>query len=365
MALVYWGRLGGGGALLTRIARAMARDPRIDLSVSYSPQSEIEPEELDGIPSFPIDTFAGAASFIAHSLAAPGKVNRLVGRMRDSGIDTVVTIMPHVWGSLLLRAARRAGIRTVLVVHDADPHPGERRPILDFLARREIRESDLIVTLSGHVADRLLARGDIETKRLIRLYHPILDYRPQHPRPARSGPFRLLFFGRILPYKGLPLLLEAFRGLRADGVDCSLTVAGRGRIDAPAALLGQPGLTIRTGWIAPARVGELLADADAMVLPYREASQSGVVAAAYGSGLPVIATPVGGLAEQVVPGETGILADAPTADALTRAIRRLVEGPELYRACRAGVARYAEAHSAARFAVALADALLDRSIGNR
>jgi len=350
--------------LLTRIARAMTRDPRLDLSVSYSRQSEVETGELDGIRSFPIDTFAGAASFITRSFAAPGKVNRVIERMRDSGIDTIATIMPHVWGGLLLRAARRAGIRTALFVHDADPHPGERRPILDFLARREIRESDLIVTLSDHVAERLLARGDVEEDRLVRLYHPILDYAPPSPRSARPRPFRLLFFGRILPYKGLPLLLEAFRRLRTEGLECSLTVAGRGRIEAPAELLNQPGLAIQTGWIAPAKIGDLLAEADAMVLPYREASQSGVVAAAYGSGLPVIATPVGGLTEQVAADETGILAEAPTAEALAQAIRRLVESPELYETCRTGVARYADAHSAARFAVALGDALLDRSAGN-
>ena len=364
MALVYWGRQGGGAALLTRIARAMTHDARIDLSVSYSLQSEIEADELEGICTFPIQTFAGAASFIARSLTASGTVNRLIGRMREAGIDTIVTIMPHVWGGLLVGAAHRAGIRTVLIVHDADPHPGERRPILDFFARREIRKSDFVVTLSDHVAERLLARRDLEQARLIRLYHPILHYAPRQQRPAREGPFRLLFFGRILPYKGLPLLLQAFHGLRTDGVDCSLVVAGRGRIDATPALLEQQDLTIESGWIAPARVGDLLARADAMVLPYLEASQSGVVAAAYGSGLPVVATAVGGLAEQVMPGKTGVLAEAPTPEALAAAIRKLVETPGLYETCRAGVVRYADAHSPARFAVSLTEALLDRSSWN-
>ena len=46
LALVYWGRRGGGAALATRIAQALARDPRFDLSVSYSVQSEIEAAEL-------------------------------------------------------------------------------------------------------------------------------------------------------------------------------------------------------------------------------------------------------------------------------------------------------------------------------
>jgi glycosyltransferase involved in cell wall biosynthesis len=362
LALVYWGRRGGGAALTTRIARALADDPRFDLSVSYSVQSEIDPGEFGTIRTFPIETFAGPASFLAKTLAAPAAIERLVGRMSAAGVGTIVTIMPHVWGPLLLRAAHRAGIRTVLLVHDAEPHPGERRPILDTLARREIRASDHIVSLSDHVADRLLARGDVEARHLTRLYHPILDFRAAsaHGRD-RSGPFRLLFFGRILPYKGLPLLLDAFRRLRAAGLDCTLTVAGRGRIDAPPELRDQPGLMIEQGWVAPGAVGDLLSGADAVVLPYLEASQSGVAAAAYGSGIPVVATPVGGLSEQVLSGTTGILADSITAEAFAGAIRRLIETPGLYETCRAGVARYAEDHSAARFAAALGDAVLSPS----
>jgi glycosyltransferase involved in cell wall biosynthesis len=356
VALVWWGRQ-GSLATLRAIAEALDRDGRFGIAISQSRQSD---ERLDfpGATLLPVDTFTGFRSLLLRTPLAPLIAGRMVRQLHAHGVRAIVTVMTHVWGVALERAARRAGIATILIVHDADPHPGERRPVFDWLARVEIRRSDRIVTLSNHVADRLLARGDVTEARLTRLFHPILRFGAASPRQDSSRPFRLLFFGRILPYKGVELLLEAYRLLRDQGVDCVLRVVGRGDIDAPAALLNQPGLTIAQGWVPQEAIGGILAWADAVVLPYREASQSGVVAGAYGAGLPVVGTPVGGLTEQIVSGETGLLADAVDAAALARAIRRLIETPGLYARCRAGVAAYHAAHTPDEFAHTLARAIL-------
>ena len=356
IALVYWGRLGAGAALMSQIAEAMARDDRFDLYLSPSLHSELPPQFPTG-RLLPVSTFSGPLGLLARTLVLPFTVRRLVRDLKARNVGAIVTVMPHVWGLALQRAAHKAGIRTLLIVHDADPHPGERRPLLDRMVGQEIRGSDRIVTFSNHVADRLKARGDVPEDRIARLYHPIFRFGAT-AAAARHAPFRLLFFGRILPYKGVGMLLEAFARLRAEGADVMLTVVGRGRIDAPAGLLTQPGLTIKTGWVAPDAIGGILAEADAIALPYLEASQSGVVAAAYGAGLPVVATSVGGLAEQVFDGVTGVLARGTTAEDFAEAIRRLIETPGLYETCRAGAGRQAEAHAPEHFAAVLGGAVL-------
>jgi glycosyltransferase involved in cell wall biosynthesis len=66
-----------------------------------------------------------------------------------------------------------------------------------------------------------------------------------------------------------------------------------------AALRACPGVVVENRWVAETAIADLLAWSDAIVLPYREASQSGVAAAALAAGRPVIATRVGGLAEQL------------------------------------------------------------------
>jgi glycosyltransferase involved in cell wall biosynthesis len=78
--------------------------------------------------------------------------------------------------------------------------------------------------------------------------------------------------------------------------------------------------------------------ADVVVLPYRSATQSGVTAVAYALGVPVITTRVGGLAETVAEGETGLIVPPVDPQALASAIvRYFAEG--LGPALRAGVAR--------------------------
>ena len=357
IALVYWGRLGAGAALMSQIAEAMARDARFDLCLSGSLHSELPPD-FPAARLLPIPTFAGPLGFLARTLILPLTVRRLVRDLKGRDVRAIVTIMPHVWGLALQRAARRAGIRTLLIVHDADPHPGEQRPLLDRLAREELRGSDRIVTFSDHVADRLAERGDVPEDRIARLYHPIFRFGAQAAAEPHE-PFRLLFFGRILPYKGVGMLLEAFAKLKAESIDVALTVVGRGKIDAPAAFMAQPGLTIRTGWVAPNAIGGILAEADAVALPYLEASQSGVVAAAFGAGLPVVATPVGGLKEQVEDGITGVLARGAAPEDFAEAIRLLVETPGLYETCRAGVSAQAERQSPEHFVAMLGDAVLE------
>jgi glycosyltransferase involved in cell wall biosynthesis len=366
IATVYWGRFGAGATLMTEITEALAQDDRFDVFASPSLQSELT-LHFPGARLLPIETFSDPISLVIRSMGLRGIIKGFVRRLTAAGVRAIVTIMPHVWGFALQREARRAGIATILVVHDADSHPGERRLVLERLMRSETQRSDHVITLSRHVAERLLARGDAAESRLTRLYHPILDFGPPTPKAASSAGsmlaapdgqgFRLLFFGRILPYKGMPLLLEAFALLRTQQVDCTLRIAGRGRLDVDDRLKQQAGLTIEQRWIPPDRIANLLASAHAVVLPYLEASQSGVVAAAYGAGLPVVATPVGGLVEQILHGETGILAEKVGAAEFAAAIRRLIETPGLYETCRAGVARYAARHGAANFASALGDVI--------
>jgi glycosyltransferase involved in cell wall biosynthesis len=90
------------------------------------------------------------------------------------------------------------------------------------------------------------------------------------------------------------------------------------------------GAEIVNRWIEELEVTEILDRYDAVACPYVEASQSGVAAAAFGHRMPVIAMPIGGLAEQVIAGKTGVLARRVTTSALADATRRLAVEPGLY-----------------------------------
>ena len=92
------------------------------------------------------------------------------------------------------------------------------------------------------------------------------------------------------------------------------------------ALRALPTVTLENRWVGEDEVGALLAWADAVVLPYREASQSGIAAAALMSGAWVLATSVGGLAEQLADHPAAILC-APNAASIAAGIAALPRVP--------------------------------------
>jgi glycosyltransferase involved in cell wall biosynthesis len=92
------------------------------------------------------------------------------------------------------------------------------------------------------------------------------------------------------------------------------------------ALRARTEVTVENRWVPEAEIGALLAWCDAVILPYREASQSGVAAAALAAGRPVIATRVGGLREQLSGIPRAMLCE-PRADSLAIVIGEWLETP--------------------------------------
>jgi glycosyltransferase involved in cell wall biosynthesis len=238
--------------------------------------------------------------------------------------DVVVSGMTHVWTPLVAPSLAKAGVAFVPVVHDAVPHPGDFALGWRWRFAREIGAARAAVTLSDAVAENLADR--LPRLPLIRMRLPaLLTGRSTHKPGGPTQGLRLLFFGRVRAYKGLDLLRDAFRQLRAAHPETSLRIVGEGDAEACAPGIGLlPGVTIENRWVAEAEIPSLIAGADAVVLPYREASQSGIAPQALALGVPLVATPVGGLPEQVRPGHGGVLAEEVTATALAAALAYLL-----------------------------------------
>jgi glycosyltransferase involved in cell wall biosynthesis len=150
---------------------------------------------------------------------------------------------------------------------------------------------------------------------------------------------RLLFFGVVRPGKGLDILLEA---LAQTPDHVTLTVAGEFSAD-PAEtrqLIAALGLgtrvTLRPGYVPAGQLPALFAAADALVLPYREATGSQNVQLAFSHGVPVVATTAGALAEAVRDGVDGLTCTPGDVEDLTRALNQLAD-PETARRLRSGV----------------------------
>ena len=353
---VYWGRR-GLSELVLRLADAVTAAPIAHAAFSISRQNDRFHDFLRlGDALEPVDTFRSGAG----ALFCPWRTRRLseqiLARLRRDRIDTVVLLMPHVWGHLLARAVKKAGARLVTVVHDAVPHPGDLRSLVASWTTRGFHHSDTVIALSAHVEKQLRATGSIAPHRVRRLFLPELRLQPvASPAFAAPGdPFRVLFLGRILPYKGLDMLIDAVELLRRERVAVQLGVFGEGNLGKNCERLSAMGAEVVNRWLAAEEMSGILARYHAVVLSHTEASQSGVASLALGHGLPVVSNPVGGLIEQIEDGVTGIIAERVDAIALAGAIKQVAQNPRVYARLVAGIQHSQESRSVHAFLVALA-----------
>ncbi len=317
-----WGRRGAGPRVGMELAAALGAVPGIETVLSLSRQAEIM--QGAGVPcGLPVDTYASLAGWAWRLAAMPLAIPPLARRLRALRLDGALCAMPAPLDLLMAGALRRARVPFAVVVHDATPHPGDILPAQAVLQRRLLRQADALVALSGHVARHVTPGG----QPLLRATLPPFAFGPPPPPPrAHGGRLRLLSFGRLLPYKGLDLLAEAMALLGPDhGME--LRVVGAGP-ESPVLdrLRATPGVTVENRWVPEDAVAELLAWADALVLSHREASQSGVAAAAIAARRWIVATRVGGLPEQLATEPLARLCDV-SAPALAAAITGLLNDP--------------------------------------
>lgn len=345
---LYWGRR-GLSQFTYELAEAASRTPNLWWRLSISRQNEeFERFQDFGGATIPVDTFSRSAGAVLR-IGRIASIRRTLARAVDEGaVDTVVNLMSHIWSPLTVGAFRRGNVRYVTMMHDGRRHPGDRTGIAHRLLLLDAQRADRVITLSATVRDQLIARHAIGADKIVSLFHPRLRFGKsavERRRPTQ-GRLRLLFLGRIMAYKGLPQLVEALELLRnRGGPSLSLTVMGEGVLGDLGPRLAALGARVVNRWLTDEEISAALAEHDAVALAHMEASQSGIAAAALGAGVPVIAMPVGGLVEQVIDGQTGVLAATADAHALADAIVRFATAPGLYESIVAGIAESAEAQS--------------------
>jgi glycosyltransferase involved in cell wall biosynthesis len=348
---VYWGRRGAMTRFTHGVMSAALSEPDVRPLLSISRQNEdFALFEDFGANLLPVDTFSRGSGALTEAWRIGGLRRDIERWVASRRVNVVVNLMPHVWSGFIIVPARRGGAHYATVVHDATMHSGDRTALVNRFLLREVERSDRIITLSNAVRDQLVQNQRIDRERIATLFHPDLAYGTSGRAPRQaSGRFRLLLFGRILPYKGLGLLVEALEKLKGEGLEIDLGVYGDGDLSAEEPRLYALGATVVNRWFRDAEIADIFGRYDAVVLSHTEASQSGVAAVGFGAGLPVVATPVGGLREQVQDGVNGILSGSVTADGLADAVRRLALDHSLYDRLRTNIASSAADRSMVRF----------------
>jgi glycosyltransferase involved in cell wall biosynthesis len=270
-------------------------------------------------------------------------------RLRKERPDIIVVrfwlpFMGPALGTLLRRVRKNKHTRIVCIADNVIPH--EKRPGDTLFTRYFLKSCDAFVTMSEKVMKDLRSFEVAKPSQLVQhpLYDTFGDIIPKTEARNKLGIDQsepvILFFGFIRKYKGLDILLDAMKILKDKGPFPpspipKLLVAGefyedekpyREQIEK----LGISDLLIlRTDFIPDSEVKYYLCAADAVIQPYRNATQSGVTPLAYHFEKPMIVTNVGGLPSLVPHNKVGLVAE-PDAQSVADAILRFYQLGENY-----------------------------------
>jgi glycosyltransferase involved in cell wall biosynthesis len=250
-------------------------------------------------------------------------------------------LMGPALGTILRRVRKNKHTKIICIADNIIPH--EKRPGDKPFTKYFIKSCDAFITMSEKVMSDLKTLTD---KPSILVQHPLYDNFGEIIAKAEARKKLgianeeqvILFFGFIRKYKGLDILLEAMKILknkRAGGKRIKLLIAGefyedRKLYDELIAKLGiADDLILRTDFIADSEVKYYLCAADAVIQPYRNATQSGVTPLAYFFEKPMVVTNVGGL-PALVPHEKSGLVTEPNAEAIAAGIERFYQLGENY-----------------------------------
>jgi glycosyltransferase involved in cell wall biosynthesis len=260
-------------------------------------------------------------------LVAMTKLRKALARFRP---DVVHVQHVHLWFSLWLPTLRKYPL--VITVHDPVHHVGDaesaRTP--QRLVHWGYRRADELITHAEQLKSVLVDDIHLPADRVTVIPHVAISSDGPDATVAERGK-RLLFFGRIWEYKGLEYLIRAEPLISARIPDVEIVIAGRGEdFDKYRRMMVNPSRFVVDNELIPEeRVAQHFGEASVVVLPYIDASQSGVVPIAYSFNRPVVATSVGGLPSVVEDGVTGLLVPPRDEHALADALITLLENDDL------------------------------------
>lgn len=244
--------------------------------------------------------------------------------------DYVIRTFIHPFDAVLSKFVRYT--RTANICHDPIPH-SSMNPRLAKQYKKQIKNSDDIIVLTKSfisVIENMYGKKDDE---IYYMRHGLMSY-PHGKEVISTGKkVNFLFFGRIDGYKGLHVLADAYKMLAEKYQNMSLTIAGSGDFtDFEEEYNTLPNTTVVNRYIKEDEITNFFGKENTVVvLPYLDATQSGVIPIAFEYGTPVIASDTGGLKEQLFEGTVGLLFEVGSAESLYKKMESILVSEELYK----------------------------------
>ena len=347
IVLLYLGRKGAGPVYTIEFAKALlVRNCELFVVVSSCSDNIEDWRNLQheyGFAYKEVKTYNNKTEFCLNSFNLL-QYYRICKAINQFTPHFVLSTMTHPWHNIIYSFLKK-GIVRVKVIHDVIPHTGEDSCIQRLFNWMDIHISDYWITLTRKSKEALVGKGIDENRIGIIPHANFSFYKNNSDISYNENKLynKIAFFGRINKYKGVDVLLNAFAKVKLHLPNLKLLIAGNGDCTAYGAFFDEhkDALELHVRWIEDDEIASLLVDTDLVIIPYIEATQSGVIPLAYALGKPVVATCVGGIPEQV-PSKCGILIPPNDAEAIANAILTLYSDTQKMSSMGKNALKYAE-----------------------
>lgn len=264
-----------------------------------------------------------------------------IHRIRKEHFNAIYFESLHTWNLPIMLMSGNA--KTYQVIHEVIPHEGDSQvKMVDLMNKAVVKFADTIVLRNKTYIQNMIDRYGISADRV--KYLELWRRYSAYTTPVHSG--RVLFFGRINPYKGADNLLEIVRlcpNIQFDVV---------GRVDSQMQgivdrLAKEKNVKLNNDYVTDTEMREAFVNCDWVIVPYNSASQSGIIIDAYKYSRPVIAFAVGAIPEQVDDGKSGYLVEAGDNQ---KFVAKLKEAMKLSNAEYDSMSRYAYQYGCKKYA---------------
>lgn len=331
MSLIFLGSTGAGPIYSMEMALSIYKSTKCKLQIIISEKvlnlqkwkflfENKDNVELNIVPTYnhtKIDAIKGLLNI--------NKIKRVEKLVKEYRPEIIYYPFDVVWGWYLFRTFKGFA-KQIYTLHDPHPHDPNNN-LLQSLYNR-------LLFNSLNYVDSFILLNHKDVSYVKKLYNkPIVviqhaSFNEYDIKPVFNVKLTktIGFFGRIEPYKGLDILVRAF--VKINNPSLKLMIAGSGSIerDIMSLIKNDNRIELINRYISEEELPNLIKNTDFIVLPYKTATQSGVIPLVFAFGKTVIATNVGALSEQV-PYNTGLLVE-PTIEAINTSIEFLYNNPQ-------------------------------------
>lgn len=313
-----------GGALsyAYEMVRALSlREAEVFVLLSKEMYSIEEWRKIINVTLIEIDGYSTRLNFFPRLIKFifTGKkiVRKAVG---NRPIDIIYLTHTSFWAWIINRLIKSKV--NIYTFHDPIPH-NLKRSFSTWASRDCAKFADGIIILSDCFREYICKEYNLPDNHVLKVsFGNQKYYVPAGNNRQHETGTTFLFYGRIDQYKGVDILYNAYMKIRENYQNVRLRIAGKGPLAEYIDLTKKyEDVNIINRYIDDSEVAGLFQGERVItVLPYRSATQSGVAPIAFDLNSLVISTNVGGLAEQVIPGETGIVVEPDSVSAISDAM---------------------------------------------